>query len=562
MARVENTVFLSYRRTDVAWALAVFQNLTQCGYDVFFDYEGLAGGDFARTIVENIKARAHFLVLLTPAALERCDQPADWLRREIETALESGRNVVPLALDGFDFDAPPVVARLSGSLAPLKSYNSLRIPPDYFSEAMERLREKFLSMPLDAVLHPASQVAERVVKEQQRAAQNAIDSQGRRLAVRVHRASFVGESAVNYFVNLTNLSPQRPIEVTHVWYENGPDYIPIHQPSRPLPARLELDQSWETWIAEAIVSPEAGRDVSRCFRARISTGEVFESSPSANVPPIGTVPGPRIDYSAAGTGDQQFDQRSPLRTTSPAKPWYAQLLERRGWLGALPILVLVASAAAFWGLSAPIRRDTPPGVSTDLVPRDPVQDAPSDPPDFGTVLLSEDFRDNRNSWREVSNSHRRFDLSDGHYTMSSETADGQIATIPVNINQESDFQIRCRVTKRSGEDGFGFGLVWGKKDDNNFLDFAIRGQGSILIATRQNGQFEDHVDVALLNQHVRRGNATNRLVVRKEGQRIRFFVNGYQVHEMPPQPFFGDGVGFMVFNSLNVDFDDLVVTTK
>jgi len=104
--------------------------------------------------------------------------------------------------------------------------------------------------------------------------------------------------------------------------------------------------------------------------------------------------------------------------------------------------------------------------------------------------------------------------------------------------------------------------VWGKRDDNNFLDFAIRGLGGILIASRQDGHFEDYVDVALLNSHVRRGNATNLLVVRKEGQRIRFLVNGYQVHEMPPRPFFGSGVGFMVFNNLNVDFDDLVVTTK
>jgi hypothetical protein len=222
--------------------------------------------------------------------------------------------------------------------------------------------------------------------------------------------------------------------------------------------------------------------------------------------------------------------------------------------------VVAASAAAFWG--APILRDTSPGVTAHPAPPDPGQDAPSDPPDFGTVLLSEDFRDNRNLWPEVSDAYRRFSLSDGRYTMSSKTDEGHIASIPVDINQESDFQIRCRVTKRSGDDGFGFGLVWGKRDDNNFLDFAIRGRGSILIASRQNGQFEDHVDVKLLNEHVLPGNMTNRLVVRKEGQRIRFFVNGYQVHEMPPRSFFGNGVGFMIFNNLNVDFDDLVVTTN
>jgi hypothetical protein len=54
---------------------------------VVFDFNGIASGDFERIILGNITARAHFLVLLTPSALERCDDPADWLRREIETAL-------------------------------------------------------------------------------------------------------------------------------------------------------------------------------------------------------------------------------------------------------------------------------------------------------------------------------------------------------------------------------------------------------------------------------------------------------------------------------------------
>src|SRR3954467_672491 len=101
MERIEKTVFISYRRTNIPWALALFQNLTQHGYDVFFDYHGIARGDFERVILGNILARAHFLVLLTPSALERCGEPADWLRREMETALASQRHIVPVMLEGF-----------------------------------------------------------------------------------------------------------------------------------------------------------------------------------------------------------------------------------------------------------------------------------------------------------------------------------------------------------------------------------------------------------------------------------------------------------------------------
>ena len=127
-------------------ALAIFQNLTNNDYDVFFDFDGLAGGDFESAIIGNITSRAHFLVLLTPSALERCNDPGDWLRREIETALESKRNIIPLMLDGFTFDTPSITSQLTGKLAQLKKYNVLKILPEYFEEGMARLRNKFLNV--------------------------------------------------------------------------------------------------------------------------------------------------------------------------------------------------------------------------------------------------------------------------------------------------------------------------------------------------------------------------------------------------------------------------------
>ncbi len=173
MERVEKTVFLSYRRTNFPWALAIFQDLTQHGYDVFFDYNGAASGDFESVILGNIKARAHFLVLLTPSALERCDDPADWLRREIETALTNQRNIVPLMLEGFDFGTPRITSQLTGTLAPLKAYNGLSIPPEYFMEAMGRLRDRYLNVPLTAVLHPVSAPVKQATTEQKAAADAA-----------------------------------------------------------------------------------------------------------------------------------------------------------------------------------------------------------------------------------------------------------------------------------------------------------------------------------------------------------------------------------------------------
>ena len=88
------------------------------------------------------------------------------MRREIEAALDYKRNIVPVMLAGFDFDTPATTSQLTGKLAALKTYNGLPIPQGYFSPAMERLRNKFLNVRVDAVLHRASDSAQQAAKEQ------------------------------------------------------------------------------------------------------------------------------------------------------------------------------------------------------------------------------------------------------------------------------------------------------------------------------------------------------------------------------------------------------------
>lgn len=177
MARIEKTVFISYRRKDISWALAVYQYLTSQKYDVFFDYTSVPSGDFEQIIVSNIRARAHFILILTPTALERSSNPGDWLRREIETAIDEKRNIVPLFFEGFSFGSPSVAEKLTGKLATINRYNGLDVPAGYFLEAMERLRSRYLNVPLNAVLHPVPTEVRKVVKEEQVAADKALVQQ-------------------------------------------------------------------------------------------------------------------------------------------------------------------------------------------------------------------------------------------------------------------------------------------------------------------------------------------------------------------------------------------------
>lgn len=170
MGQIEKTVFICYRRTNLPWALAIYQNLTTHGYDAFFDYQSINSGDFEQVILGNIRARAHFVVILTPSMLEKINKPNDWVRREIETALDEKRNIVPLFFEGFNFGIPSISNQLTGRLIGLKKYGGLDIPASYFLEAMERLRSRYMSVALDAVIHPVSEDIQKVVQKQKVAA--------------------------------------------------------------------------------------------------------------------------------------------------------------------------------------------------------------------------------------------------------------------------------------------------------------------------------------------------------------------------------------------------------
>ncbi len=105
------TVFISYRRKVAAYhARAIFQDLRANGYDVFMDVENIDSGQFDQIILNQIEARAHFLMILTPGSVERCAEPSDWLRREIEYAMDKQRNIVPLFINGFTFTGTETIS--------------------------------------------------------------------------------------------------------------------------------------------------------------------------------------------------------------------------------------------------------------------------------------------------------------------------------------------------------------------------------------------------------------------------------------------------------------------
>ena len=112
----------------------------------------------------------------------------------------------------------------------------------------------------------------------------------RRLRVLVHRAGFVGIEGESYFIDVTNVSLNREVEITHVWFET-PSKLYFQNPLRPLPKRLKVDEPWATWVPVETLDGITESDVYKLARVRTSNGKVFKSKFNKSVPAYGPIPG-------------------------------------------------------------------------------------------------------------------------------------------------------------------------------------------------------------------------------------------------------------------------------
>ncbi len=158
----QKTVFISYRRAlSRHLARSIYMDLRANGWDVFLDVNTIDSGDFDRIILNQIGARAHFILLISPGSLERCANSGDWVLRETQEAVRLERNIVPIIEEGADF------GREMGYLpadvrAIVSKKNALPLPHFFFDAAVEMLRTRFLKTPeyIAITAPPAAERAE------------------------------------------------------------------------------------------------------------------------------------------------------------------------------------------------------------------------------------------------------------------------------------------------------------------------------------------------------------------------------------------------------------------
>lgn len=129
-------VFISYRR-DRGREIArnIYERLSLVGYNTFFDYDSMRNGMFNSQIFSAIDQCSDFIFILTNNSLQRCNEKGDWVRIELEYAIQKAKNIILLAPE--DFIGFP--EQLPESIEKIRLINIIFLSSNYYNASIEKL---------------------------------------------------------------------------------------------------------------------------------------------------------------------------------------------------------------------------------------------------------------------------------------------------------------------------------------------------------------------------------------------------------------------------------------
>eukprot|EP00741_Cyanophora_paradoxa_P015035 tig00020830_g14506.t1 len=133
----EYHVFISYRRAGGAdRAHFIRDRLAAQGYKVFMDVTELGQGNFESQIVNWLRGSACVLVVLSPGALDRCRDEADWVRKELAMACALKKTIVPVTDAAFTW---PHEGDLPDEIRAMPRHNGVMWHHDMVDACMQRI---------------------------------------------------------------------------------------------------------------------------------------------------------------------------------------------------------------------------------------------------------------------------------------------------------------------------------------------------------------------------------------------------------------------------------------
>jgi len=181
------------------------------------------------------------------------------------------------------------------------------------------------------------------------------------------------------------------------------------------------------------------------------------------------------------------------------------------------------------------------------------------------VLFEDDFHDNRNQWSERRD-HQKIILRvlHGRYEIENKVMGQTWCTWrAVKIDPARDFEIEADITAFGFTVDFAthsdtwpmFGVLWGGQDVDNFHAVLVEGARRMSVKRIAAGAWSDVIPwrpCASLGSASTTSTLALTLAIRKRAKVIEFSVDGQWFEDAEFEPFFGNNVGFYVYNRTDI----------
>lgn len=175
-------------------------------------------------------------------------------------------------------------------------------------------------------------------------------------------------------------------------------------------------------------------------------------------------------------------------------------------------------------------------------------------------IFEDALEDNRNAWIETQEDSSYCVFARGKLVMRG--LEGKKAVFKLHtqpIDTEKDFEIEANLRQIAGRKDKGYGMMWGASDQDNGFMFLVNSFGSYSIWKRLQGASTKLVDWTPSDQMLHLRVQPNKLVVRKAGKQLSFYLNDIWLTDLPFDNFAGQQLGFVLQADLRIEAEYLAV---
>ncbi len=184
------------------------------------------------------------------------------------------------------------------------------------------------------------------------------------------------------------------------------------------------------------------------------------------------------------------------------------------------------------------------------------------PPTGGELIFQDDFSDSNSGWLRESTESVERDYKNGEYYILLKKYNWTYWIWNRNAGVVTDFILNAEPRLLSGSNKCYYGLIFRRKDNDNFYRFLVTGDGNYFVGARLNGNlttFQGWIS----SSYIKEGNNVNNLTVACKESLMKVYVNGRLLTTVTddalPEGYIGLVVGTPESSSALVVFDNITI---